>query len=111
VATSSDETRFNIFHRIKLMTCSAPLGKSSKTAGTAEKAAPEEKLRALKHEVAKGKHADDSVIAKLLEGLVGLAPGAVAGIVSAFASPVLSGVCTENLIRVDAVMDSPKLAE
>jgi predicted dehydrogenase len=25
--------------------------------------------------------------------------------------PALSAVCTENLIRVDAVMESPKLAE
>jgi hypothetical protein len=24
---------------------------------------------------------------------------------------VIAGVCTENLIRVDAVMESPKLAE
>jgi hypothetical protein len=67
-----------------------PVRKVIETAG--DKAAAEEKLRALKDEVSKGKHADDSVIAKLMEGLVGLVPGAVAAIVGAFASPVLSGL-------------------
>jgi hypothetical protein len=28
-----------------------------------------------------------------------------------FIVEVIAGVCTENLIRVDAVMESPKLAE
>jgi hypothetical protein len=69
-----------------------PIGKVIETAGTPEKIAAEEKLRALKDEVAKGKHADDSAIAKLVEGLVGLVPGGVAAIVGAFASPVLSGL-------------------
>jgi hypothetical protein len=70
----------------------APIGKVIETAGPSEKAAAKEKFRALKDEVAKGKHADDSAVAKLVEGLVGLVPGAVAGIVSAFASPVLGGL-------------------
>jgi hypothetical protein len=69
-----------------------PVGKVIEAAEPLEKAAAEEKLRALKDEVAKGKHADDSVLAKLVEGLVGLVPAAVAGIVGAFASPVLSGL-------------------
>jgi hypothetical protein len=69
-----------------------PIGKAIETAGTLEKIAAEEKLRALKDEVAKGKHADDSVIAKLVEGLIELVPGGVAAIVGAFASPVLSGL-------------------
>jgi hypothetical protein len=69
-----------------------PIGKVIETARPSEKAAAEEKFHALKDEVAKGKHADDSVVAKLVEGLVGLVPGAVAGIVGAFASPVLSGL-------------------
>jgi hypothetical protein len=92
VATSSDEIRFNTSHHIKWTTYLALLGRSSKLLGRREKAAAEENFRALKVEVAKGKHADDSVVAKLVEGLVGLVPGAVAGIVSAFASPVLSGL-------------------
>jgi hypothetical protein len=70
----------------------APIGKAVEAAGTPEKIAAEETLRALKDEVAKGKHADDSVIAKLVEGLVRLVPGGVAAIVGAFASPVLSGL-------------------
>jgi hypothetical protein len=70
----------------------SPIGKVIETAGPSEKAAAEENFRALKDEVAKGKHADDSVVSKLVEGLVGLVPGAVAGIVGAFASPVLSGL-------------------
>jgi hypothetical protein len=69
-----------------------PIGKVIETAGPSEKAAAEEQFRALKNEVAKGTHADDSVVAKLVEGLVGLVPGAVAGIVSAFASPLLGGL-------------------
>ena len=69
-----------------------PIGKVIETAGPSEKAAAEENFRGLKEEVAKGKHADDSVVAKLVEGLVGLVPSAMAGIVSAFASPVLSGI-------------------
>jgi hypothetical protein len=69
-----------------------PVCKAIEVVGPSEKAAAEEKLRALKDEAGKGKHADDSVVAKLVEGLVGLVPGAVAGIVGAFASPVLSGL-------------------
>jgi hypothetical protein len=69
-----------------------PIGKVIETAGPLEKAAAEEKFRALKDEVAKGNHADDLGVAKLVEGLVGLVPGAVAGIVGAFASPVLIGL-------------------
>jgi hypothetical protein len=68
------------------------IGKAIEGAAPEHKAAAEEKLRALNDEVSKGKSADDSVLAKLVEGLVGLAPGAVAAIVGAFASPVLSGI-------------------
>ena len=62
------------------------IGKVIETAGPSEKAAAEANFRALKDEVAKGKHADDSVVAKLVEGLVGLVPAAVAGIVGAVGS-------------------------
>jgi len=47
---------------------------------------------ALKEEAAKGSQANDSVVAKLVKGLVGLAPGAVSAVVSAFATPVLGAV-------------------
>ena len=53
------------------------------------RAAANQKLDALKKETAKGKDANDSVIAKLLEDIVGLAPSAVQAIVAAFANPIL----------------------
>src|SRR5271156_3169596 len=40
------------------------------------RAEAEAKLSSLKHEVAKGKKADDGVMAKLIDGLVGLVPEA-----------------------------------
>lgn len=46
----------------------------------------------LKQEVAKGKAADDSKMGKLIDGLVGLVPGAVSGIASIFASPIVGGL-------------------
>ena len=42
--------------------------------------------------MAKGKDADDSKIAKLLDSLVELVPGAVSTVVSTFASPILAGI-------------------
>ena len=51
----------------------------------------EAKLAALKQEAAKGKEADDGVIAKLVDGLVELVPGAASAVVSAFATPILGG--------------------
>ena len=51
-----------------------------------------EKVEQLKTEVAKGNNANDSVMAKLIEGVVGLVPSAVSGIASIFATPVLSGL-------------------
>jgi hypothetical protein len=59
------------------------------------KGAPPEaaaKLAALKTEAAKGKEADDGVVAKLVDGLVGLVPGAASAIVSAFGTPILGGI-------------------
>jgi hypothetical protein len=50
------------------------------------------KVTALKDEVVKGKSASDGVIAKLLEGLIALVPGAVTAVVSAFGTPILAGV-------------------
>jgi hypothetical protein len=52
----------------------------------------EAKLNALKKEVSKGKTADDGVIAKLVDGFVGLVPTAVSAIVSAFTTPVLGSI-------------------
>ena len=50
------------------------------------------KLDELKAEAAKGKKADNSVMAKLIDGVVGLVPGAVSAIVGAFGTPILAGI-------------------
>jgi hypothetical protein len=42
--------------------------------------------------VTKGKNADDGVMAKLLDGLVGLVPAAATAVGSAFATPILGGI-------------------
>jgi hypothetical protein len=52
----------------------------------------EAKLAALDREAAKGKGADDTLIAKLADGLVELVPSAASAVVSAFATPILGGV-------------------
>ena len=62
-------------------------------AGPADKRSEAEaKLAALKEEAAKGKDANDGAIAKLVDGLVGLVPGAASALVSAFATPILGGI-------------------
>jgi hypothetical protein len=50
------------------------------------------KLEELKKEAAKGEKRDDGVIAKLVEGLVGLVPSAVSAVVSAFSTPILGSI-------------------
>ncbi len=49
-----------------------------------------QRLAEIEAEVAKGKQADDSRVGRLLDGLAALVPGAVASLVSAFASPLLA---------------------
>jgi hypothetical protein len=51
-----------------------------------------QKAGALKQEVAKGDKADDTVMAKLIDGLVELVPGAVSAVTSMFATPILGGL-------------------
>lgn len=51
-----------------------------------------EQIAALKQELAKGKDAGDSRVAGILDGLANLVPGAVAAIVGAFSTPLLSGI-------------------
>jgi hypothetical protein len=51
-----------------------------------------QKLEELKNETAKGDKANDGIVAKLVEGLVALVPGAVGAILSAFGSPILGGI-------------------
>jgi hypothetical protein len=52
----------------------------------------EAKLTALKQEAAKGQNANDGVMAKLLDGLVGLVPAAATAVGSVFATPILGGL-------------------
>jgi hypothetical protein len=51
------------------------------------------KLAALKQEAAKGKDAAAAgLVAKLVDGLVGLVPGAASAVIGAFATPILGGI-------------------
>ncbi|MBX2998773.1 MAG: caspase family protein [Caldilineaceae bacterium] len=49
-------------------------------------------VQALKAEAARGEKADDGRMARLIDKLVDLVPGGVAALVSAFGSPILSGL-------------------
>jgi hypothetical protein len=69
-----------------------PLIEAVRAAPPENQADAEAKLATLKQEVAKGKDANDGVIAKLVDGLVGLVPGAASVVVSAFATPILGGI-------------------
>lgn len=69
-----------------------PLIEAIGTAPAEIRSEAEAKLAALKQEAAKGKAANDGVIAKLVDGLVGLVPGATGAVVSAFATPILGGI-------------------
>ncbi len=61
-------------------------------------ASPEKKeeavLRAteLKEELKKGAKAEDSRVAKLIDGLIALVPSAVSAVVGMFTTPILSGI-------------------
>ena len=69
-----------------------PLSEAIGAAPAEVRAEAEAKLAALKQEAAKGKDANDGVIAKLVDGLVGLVPSATTAVVSAFATPILGGI-------------------
>ena len=51
----------------------------------------EMKVEELKQEIKKGKNKNDVIQARLIDGIVGLVPGAVSAVVGMFASPVLAG--------------------
>jgi hypothetical protein len=69
-----------------------PLSEAVGTAPAEVRPEAEAKLAALKQEAAKGKDANDGVVAKLVDGLVGLLPAATTAVVSAFATPILGGI-------------------
>ena len=51
-----------------------------------------QKADELKEELAKGENADDSRVAKLIDGIIDLVPGALSAVVGMFATPILSGL-------------------
>ena len=63
-----------------------------RTAPEDKRAEAEATVEELKRETTKGKDANDSMIAKLVDGLVDLVPGAVSAVVSAFGTPILGGI-------------------
>jgi hypothetical protein len=69
-----------------------PVEDALRTAPSEKQPEALQKLEELKAEAAKGHDAKDAVVAKLVDGLVGLIPGAVSAVVSAFGSPLLGGV-------------------
>jgi hypothetical protein len=69
-----------------------PVAEAIRSAPSEKQAEAEAKLDELKREAAKGEDADDGVVARLVDGLVSLVPGAVSAVVAAFGSPILSGV-------------------
>lgn len=70
----------------------APIMAAAQQVDPAQRQAAEQAAQELKAEAGKGKNADDTRLAKLIDGLVGLVPTAVTAVVSAFASPILAGV-------------------
>jgi hypothetical protein len=69
-----------------------PISELIDAADSRDRASAKEQLQALKDETRKGKDANDSIVAKLVEGIVGLVPTALTAVVSAFATPVLGAV-------------------
>jgi hypothetical protein len=56
------------------------------------KAAAVQQVQELKREIAKGEQAQDGKIARILDGLAGMAPAAVGSVVRTFATPILGGL-------------------
>jgi hypothetical protein len=69
-----------------------PLNDFLKSTPTEHRTEALAKLEDLKKEAAKGEKRDDGVMAKLVEGLVGLVPTAASAIVSAFGTPILGAI-------------------
>jgi hypothetical protein len=82
----------NINSQQQISTALAPVAAAIANAPTEKAAEANQKLKELEAEAAKGKDANDSILAKLVEGLVGLVPSAVTAIVGAFGTPILGGI-------------------
>lgn len=70
----------------------APLMNALRTAPPEKQNDAMQKAEELKKEVAKGKDANDRTMAKIINGLVALVPGAIGAVVGMFATPILSSV-------------------
>jgi hypothetical protein len=70
----------------------APLLQAAQSVSSEKREQAVQEMARLQAEVAKGKGADDHMVAGLIESLVGLAPAAVSAVVSAFGSPLLAGI-------------------
>jgi hypothetical protein len=57
-----------------------------------KQAAAVQQVQELKAEAARGDQADDDRMARIIDGLTGLVPGAIGAVVSMFANPILAGV-------------------
>jgi hypothetical protein len=51
-----------------------------------------QRVQELQAEVEKGKLAEDSKLARIIDGLVDMVPGAIGSLVGLFAKPVLQGI-------------------
>jgi hypothetical protein len=81
-----------IISTVHLDNAFGPVAKVIEAVAPEHQAAAMEKLSALKAEAAKGKGANASHLATLADDLIGLVPGAVSAVVSAFGNPLLSGI-------------------
>jgi hypothetical protein len=69
-----------------------PILAAARTAGHEVQAEAVEKANSLKQEASKGAKADEGQIAKLVDELLELVPGATSAVVSALGSPILGGI-------------------
>ena len=69
-----------------------PLIEAIGAASAEARAAAETSLATLRTEAAQGSGARDGVIARSLDAIVGLVPGAASAVVSAFAKPILANI-------------------
>jgi hypothetical protein len=70
----------------------APLMSALRAAPPEKQKEAMQKAEELRKEVAKGKKANDGVMAKIVDGLVALAPGAIGAVVGLFATPILGDI-------------------
>ncbi len=73
----------------------APLMNALRAAPLEKQTEAIQKAEELKKEVAKGKDANDRVMAKIVDGLAALVPGAVGTVVGMFATPILGSLAGE----------------